>query len=160
MTRNVFSTVYRAISDSLLPLMLFLIVLGQPAMTAIARAQSSQSTDAEWVDLKGGLRYLDLELGEGEREARPGRTVQVHYTGWLEDGTQFQSSRDSGRSFAFKMGAGQVIPGWEKGVRGMKAGGRRRLEIPPKLAYGKRGRPGIIPRDATLIFEIELLSVQ
>lgn len=113
----------------------------------------------DWVELKGGLRYLDLEIGEGP-PAMPGRTVQVHYTGWLADGTLFQSSRQSGAAFTFELGGGQVIQGWERGVRGMRAGGKRRLEIPPKLAYGRRGRPPLIPENATLTFEIELLSVR
>jgi FKBP-type peptidyl-prolyl cis-trans isomerase len=124
-----------------------------------AEQDGAETAEQPWVELKNGLRYVDLELGAG-KEATPGRTVQVHYTGWLADGTRFQSSRDSGKTFVFVLGRGQVIAGWDKGVVGMKPGGRRKLEIPAKMAYGKRGRPGIIPPNSMLIFEIELLSVQ
>ena len=127
------------------------------AMMALAQTPANQ--ELAWIELKRGLRYADLEVGEGA-EARPGRTLQVHYTGWLEDGTLFQASRDSGRAFVFKLGAGQVIAGWEQGVRGMRPGGRRRLLIPPKLAYGRKGAGSLVPPNATLTFEIELLSVQ
>jgi FKBP-type peptidyl-prolyl cis-trans isomerase len=107
---------------------------------------------------QGGLRYQDLTLGDGE-EARPGMMVQMHYTGWLADGTKFQSSLDSGRPFAFQLGRGKVIAGWDKGVAGMREGGRRKLEIPAKLAYGRRGHPPLIPENADLVFEVELLAV-
>jgi FKBP-type peptidyl-prolyl cis-trans isomerase len=126
------------------------------ALPPIAAAQEGE--EGGWVELKGGLRYLDLEVGDGE-EARPGMMVQMHYTGWLADGSRFQSSLDSGRPFAFQLGRGQVIAGWDKGVAGMREGGRRKLEIPAKLAYGKRGRPPLIPEDADLVFEVELLAV-
>jgi FKBP-type peptidyl-prolyl cis-trans isomerase FkpA len=103
------------------------------------------------------LRYRDLAIGDGD-EARSGKLVQVHYTGWLEDGTEFDSSRRSGRAFSFVLGSGQVIAGWDKGVAGMRAGGKRELLVPPKLGYGARGVPGRIPPGATLRFEVELLS--
>jgi FKBP-type peptidyl-prolyl cis-trans isomerase len=99
----------------------------------------------------------DVSVGSG-REARKGDTVEVHYTGWLEAGKQFDSSR-SGDPFSFELGAGEVIKGWDQGVAGMKVGGKRRLTIPPELAYGSRGFPGVIPPQATLVFEVELIRV-
>ena len=106
-----------------------------------------------------GLVIDDLTLGTGA-EARAGQTVTVHYVGTLTDGKQFDSSRDRGQGFQFKLGAGQVIKGWDQGVAGMKVGGLRKLTIPPELAYGDRGFPGAIPPRSTLIFEVELLSVR
>jgi len=100
----------------------------------------------------------DLVIGDGA-EAQTGQQVSVHYTGWLADGSKFDSSLDRGRPFGFGLGARQVIPGWEQGVVGMKVGGKRKLTIPPHLAYGDRGFPGAIPPDATLTFEVELLGV-
>jgi FKBP-type peptidyl-prolyl cis-trans isomerase FkpA len=106
-----------------------------------------------------GLKYTDLAVGQGE-EARPGKTVEVHYTGWLTNGTKFDSSLDRNRPFSFHLGAGQVIRGWDEGVAGMKVGGKRRLTIPPDLGYGARGAGGVIPPNATLVFEVELLGVK
>jgi FKBP-type peptidyl-prolyl cis-trans isomerase len=100
----------------------------------------------------------DLKLGDGA-EARTGANVTVHYVGTLANGQQFDSSRSRGKGFSFKLGAGQVIKGWDQGVAGMKIGGLRKLTIPPHLAYGDRGFPGAIPPAATLTFEVELLSV-
>jgi FKBP-type peptidyl-prolyl cis-trans isomerase len=100
----------------------------------------------------------DIKVGAGA-EARAGGNVTVHYVGTLTDGKKFDSSRDRGKGFSFKLGAGQVIKGWDQGVAGMKVGGLRKLTIPPHLAYGERGFPGAIPPSATLIFEVELLSV-
>jgi FKBP-type peptidyl-prolyl cis-trans isomerase FkpA len=101
----------------------------------------------------------DLELGTGA-EARPGSQVTVHYTGTLTDGKKFDSSHDRGEGFPFKLGAGQVIKGWDQGVAGMKIGGRRKLTIHPDLAYGARGYPPVIPPNSTLVFEVELLEVR
>lgn len=106
-----------------------------------------------------GLKYTDLQTGEGA-EAQAGKTVDVHYTGWLENGTRFDSSKDRGRPFSFALGAGQVIRGWDEGVAGMKVGGKRKLTIPADLGYGARGAGGVIPPNATLIFEVELLGVR
>src|SRR6476619_5435906 len=100
----------------------------------------------------------DIKIGDGA-EAKAGQSVTVHYVGTLTDGKKFDSSRDRGKGFSFKLGAGQVIKGWDQGVAGMKVGGMRKLTIPPELAYGDRGFPGAIPPKATLIFEVELLSV-
>ncbi len=100
----------------------------------------------------------DVKIGEGP-EALPFSTVEVHYTGKLEDGKVFDSSVERGEPFRFTLGAGQVIPGWDIGIRGMKPKGRRMLKIPPELAYGERGAGGVIPPNATLNFEVELISV-
>lgn len=104
------------------------------------------------------LNVEDLQVGEGD-EAQNGHQVTVHYTGWLEDGKKFDSSVDRGDPFSFQLGAGMVIRGWDQGVAGMKVGGKRKLTIPGHLAYGDRGFPGLIPPNATLVFEVELLGV-
>jgi FKBP-type peptidyl-prolyl cis-trans isomerase FkpA len=106
-----------------------------------------------------GLQIIEIETGTGE-EARTGHEVTVHYTGWLTDGSKFDSSRDRGDPFKFGLGRGQVIRGWDEGVAGMKVGGRRRLVIPPELGYGQRGAGGAIPPGATLLFNVELLGVR
>jgi len=105
------------------------------------------------------LQKEDLQLGEGP-EAVSGKGVSVHYTGTLTDGSKFDSSLDRGQPFDFTLGAGQVIRGWEEGVVGMKVGGRRKLTVPPEMAYGERGFGNIIPPNSTLVFEIELLAVR
>ncbi len=105
-----------------------------------------------------GLKYTDVKTGAGA-EAKAGDAVQVHYTGWLVDGTKFDSSRDSNRPFRFKLGAGQVIKGWDEGVAGMRVGGKRKLTIPPELGYGRQGAGSVIPPGATLVFEVELLGI-
>ncbi len=105
-----------------------------------------------------GLIIEDLSLGEGPA-VKAGDTVEVHYTGTLEDGTVFDSSLER-EPFSFKVGSGSVIPGWDQGIPGMKVGGKRKLTIPSDLGYGDRGYPGVIPGGATLIFEVELISIQ
>ena len=105
-----------------------------------------------------GLKYEDVVVGTGA-EAVAGKTVDVHYTGTLDDGTQFDSSRTRG-PFSFRLGGGQVIKGWDEGVAGMKVGGQRRLVIPHQLGYGTRGAGGVIPPLATLVFDVELLGVR
>ncbi len=111
---------------------------------------------------ENGLKWEDLEVGQGA-VAQSGAMVQVHYTGWLfeneEVGDKFDSSKDRGWPFEFHLGAGQVIAGWDQGVQGMAVGGRRRLVIPPALGYGAYGAGGVIPPNATLLFEVELLGV-
>jgi FKBP-type peptidyl-prolyl cis-trans isomerase FkpA len=117
------------------------------------------------VDLKSmtttpsGLAYKDEKVGNGPA-VRAGQMASVHYTGWLPDGTKFDSSRDRNEPFQFPLGAGHVIKGWDEGVIGMHVGGRRQLVIPPTLAYGERGAGGVIPPNATLVFDVELLGVK
>jgi FKBP-type peptidyl-prolyl cis-trans isomerase FkpA len=110
------------------------------------------------ITTPSGLVYDDLSAGEGEA-ARAGQMVSVHYTGWLTDGTKFDSSKDRNDPFDFPLGAGHVIRGWDEGVQGMKVGGMRKLTIPPQLGYGARGAGGVIPPNATLVFEVELLKI-
>ncbi len=119
---------------------------------------AAQADSGHLVKLGSGLQYEDLVDGDGVM-ATPDRKVAVHYTGWLENGTKFDSSLDRGQPFVFTLGAGQVIKGWDQGVDGMKVGGKRKLIIPPALGYGSRG-VSIIPPNSTLIFEVELLDVR
>lgn len=116
-------------------------------------------SESEMVRTASGLQYADTEEGSG-REARSGDRVSVHYTGWLENGTKFDSSLDRGQPFEFVLGAGRVIRGWEEGVQGMREGGRRRLVIPPELGYGPRAVGGVIPANSTLVFEVQLLAIR
>ena len=106
-----------------------------------------------------GLRFEELNVGDGVEATGSGQTVEVHYTGWLEDGTKFDSSVDRGEPFGFPLGAGYVIKGWDEGVVGMRVGGKRKLTIPSELGYGARGAGGVIPPHATLVFEVELLGI-
>ena len=105
-----------------------------------------------------GLEIEDQVVGDGD-EAVAGQTVEVHYTGWLTDGTKFDSSHDRNQTFSFKLGGGQVIAGWDQGVAGMKIGGTRKLTIPPDMGYGERGAGGVIPPNATLVFKVELIGL-
>jgi peptidylprolyl isomerase len=106
-----------------------------------------------------GLQFIDIKVGTGD-SPQPGQTVEVHYSGWLADGTKFDSSLDRGQPFDFLLGAGRVIPGWDEGVASMKVGDKRRLIIPPELGYGERGYPPVIPPNAQLIFDLELLNIR
>ena len=105
-----------------------------------------------------GLEIEDQIVGDGD-EAIAGQTVEVHYTGWLTDGTKFDSSHDRNQTFSFKLGGGQVIAGWDQGVAGMKIGGTRKLTIPAELGYGERGAGGVIPPGAALVFKVELIGL-
>ncbi|MBU6452906.1 MAG: FKBP-type peptidyl-prolyl cis-trans isomerase [Cyanobacteria bacterium REEB67] len=106
-----------------------------------------------------GLQYEDLKVGTGD-SPKAGQTCVMHYTGWLTDGSKFDSSVDRGQPFEFSIGRGQVIKGWDEGVMSMKVGGKRKLTIPPDLGYGARGAGGVIPPNATLVFEVELLGLK
>ena len=127
-------------------------------LAGLAFAGNAGAPEAEWKKNASGLEIQELKLGEGA-EAKAGATVDVHYTGWLLDGTKFDSSVDRGKPFSFHLGAGEVIRGWDEGGAGMKVGGKRKLRIPAELGYGARGAGGVIPGNATLIFDVELLGV-
>ena len=124
--------------------------------------QSAAAADT-MTEMPSGLKYTDTKVGDGA-EAKPGKKVSVHYTGWLYNngrrGAKFDSSLDRGQPFQFTLGAHQVIAGWDEGVAGMKVGGKRTLVIPPELGYGARGAGGVIPPNSTLMFDVELLGVQ
>ncbi len=130
-----------------------------------AAAPFARTGDAanQVIEMPDGLKYTDTKLGDGATAAA-GDKVSVHYTGWLSKdgakGAKFDSSVDRGQPFDFTLGAHQVIAGWDEGVAGMKVGGQRTLIIPPELGYGSRGAGGVIPPNATLIFDVELLKVQ
>lgn len=119
----------------------------------------TQLEDSEYTTTDSGLKYHDFTVGDGEIP-QTGQTVVVQYTGWLEDGTKFDSSLDHGQPFSFVLGTEQVIPGWDEGVATMHVGGHRQLLVPPDLGYGESGYSGLIPPNATLIFDIELLSIE
>ncbi len=139
-----------------------------PLLHAESKKSSSKETSTPMTQEKtepqekttpSGLRYVDLVEGTGV-SPKTGQKVTVHYTGTLENGTKFDSSRDRSQPFQFVIGVGQVIKGWDEGVGTMKVGGRRKLIIPSKLGYGERGAGGVIPPNATLIFDVELLDVK
>ena len=133
-----------------------------PSPAATATPNPTVGEDASSISVittPSGLQYKDLVVGTGET-AKAGDTAVVHYTGWLEDGTKFDSSVDRGVPFDFVIGQGRVIKGWDEGVASMKVGGKRELTIPPDLAYGDRGIGDVIPPGATLIFEVELIEIR
>lgn len=131
-----------------------LVGVAQADDQAAGKKQAGQA-----VTTDSRLQYIDLVEGKG-RQAELGDTATVHYTGWLADGTKFDSSLDRRQPFSFRVGAGQVIKGWDEGVGTMKVGGKRKLIIPPDLAYGPRGAGHVIPPNATLTFEVELLGLR
>ena len=144
-----------------LRLVLLFTILGVISMTS-ARAESDNTSPTKVTGkpttTTSGLQYWDIVAGTGA-PAVAGKQVKVHYTGWLTTGKKFDSSVDRGQPFMFSLGGGQVIKGWDQGVAGMKVGGKRQLRIPPELGYGANGAGGVIPPNATLIFDVELLDV-
>ena len=134
---------------------------GAPASNEASSGEktSGGESEVEVVITESGLQIKDLVVGTGE-QARVGAIVAVHYTGWLVDGTKFDSSVDRGTPFEFPLGQGRVIKGWDEGVATMRVGGKRELTIPPELAYGDRGAGALIKAGATLVFEVELLEVK
>ena len=138
-----------------------LLALTFAAATLVAPHSSAQA-QGKMMTTADGLKYIDVKVGTGP-EAK-GKTATVHYTGWLYEngakGKKFDSSVERGEPFDFRVGAGEVIKGWDEGVAGMKVGGKRTLIIPPQLGYGARGAGGVIPPNATLMFDVELLGVK
>ena len=135
-----------------------IVVTGDP--TTLVYAPALDIRMSAMTALPGGLYYRDLKVGDGPL-AQPGSTVQAQYTGWLPNGRKFDSSRDhGGKPFEFRLGAGQVIAGWDEGVSGMRGGGRRQLVIPATLAYGSTGVGDAVPPDAVLVFDVELVQVR
>jgi peptidylprolyl isomerase len=135
-----------------------MILLATACSSASAPASGSAGGGQE-VTTPSGLKYTDEVVGTG-KQPQAGQTAIVHYTGWTLDGKKFDSSKDRKQPFQFPLGAGQVIKGWDEGVATMKVGGKRILIVPPQLGYGASGRPPVIPPNATLRFEVELLDVR
>jgi FKBP-type peptidyl-prolyl cis-trans isomerase len=140
------------------------------SIALFAQTKKASKTDAKKADgptavtgkpitTSSGLQYWDIKKGSGAL-AQAGKEVTVHYTGWLTDGKEFDSSRDAGEPIKFKLGTGQVIKGWDEGIAGMKVGGKRQLRIPPQLGYGQRGFGSTIPANSTLVFDVELMGVK
>jgi len=143
-------------------MVILVVVVALVAFFAIQKSNKKTNTatgGGNMITTQSGLQYQDLVAGAGA-EAVAGKSVTVHYTGTLQDGSQFDSSVDRNQPYSFTLGAGQVIPGWDEGVAGMKVGGKRKLVIPPNLAYGAQGYPPVIPANATLTFDVELLDVK
>jgi FKBP-type peptidyl-prolyl cis-trans isomerase len=143
-------------------------VVGLMAVSVSAEAQQTATTPSggppplpamlQWQTTPSGLQFAEMVVGTGAAP-HDGQTAVLHFTGWLADGTQFDSSLDRHTPFGFQLGAGRVIKGWDEGVRGMRVGGKRRLIVPPALGYGPQGIPGRIPTNATLTFDLELLRI-
>ena len=142
-------------------LVAFLLAAGLllPAALAVQDKKPAPPPEEQWPATPSGVHYLDLQVGQGE-EAQPGKILEVHYTGWLKNGSKFDSSRDREHPFTFRLGAGDVIKGWDEGLLGMKVGGKRRLSIPPELGFGKQGVGSVVPPNAMLEYEFELLGVR
>ncbi len=149
----------------LLLLLMVALLVPDTGMTASAQKAAAKKpagpaqVSGNPVTTADGLQYWDLNKGNGAL-AVSGKTVRVHYTGWLATGKEFDSSLDRGEPIEFVLGAGRVIKGWDEGIAGMKVGGKRQLRIPPQLAYGQRGAGSVIPPNATLVFDVELVSVK
>ena len=136
-----------------------LAAAGSPAAPAFAGQDKGPANGGHEVVTPSGVKYTDLRPGQGE-EIALGKIVEVHYSGWLEDGTKFDSSKDRDRPFTFRVGAGDALKGWDEGLLGMRVGGRRRLVIPPELGFGKQGVGGVVPPNSVLFYEFELLGVR
>lgn len=151
------NTSARSLVKSILVVVLFTV--GAVALAAGPAASSRPAGAPKVVTTASGLKYVDLEVGNGS-EIKKGMRVLVDYEAWLPDGTKFDSSYDRREPFSFKVGEGQVIEGWDEGMVGMKVGGKRKLTIPPAIGYGEAGAPPRIPANATLTFEIKALAAQ
>src|SRR6201993_2010676 len=147
----------------MMPIRFACAVLALATIAAVPVLRHADAAANQVIEMPNGLKYTDTKTGDGA-SARAGNKVSVHYTGWLSDsgakGKKFDSSVDRGQPFQFTLGQHQVIAGWDEGVAGMKVGGKRTLTIPPELGYGARGAGGVIPPNATLIFDVELLQVE
>ncbi len=144
--------------SKIVPLLIVLVFFAMAAGLAAADTSSPTQVTGKSKKTASGVEYWDITVGTGAT-ATAGKTVTVHYTGWLTNGKKFDSSVDRGQPFVFPLGAGQVIKGWDEGVAGMKVGGKRQLKVPAAAGYGARGAGGVIPPNATLIFDVELLGV-
>ncbi len=144
---------------TILALAALVIAQTAPAKRAPAMPVGPSKVTGEPTKTASGLEYLDIKVGTGA-VAQTGLHVKVDYTGWLTNGKKFDSSVGTGKPFELLLGGGQVIKGWDEGIVGMKVGGKRQLRIPPDLAYGPKGYPGVIPPNATLIFDVKLLEVK
>ena len=151
---------HKAVALFLLTLSIALLAQSKkPTKTAAKKADGPTAVSGKPVTTASGLQYWEIKKGTG-KPAQAGKKVSVHYTGWLTDGKEFDSSRDSGEPIPFQLGVGQVIKGWDEGIAGMKVGGKRQLRIPPALGYGPRGFGSSIPPNATLVFDVELMDVK
>jgi peptidylprolyl isomerase len=142
-----------------LSLVAILPMVVAPAQAKPAKSKTTKAKASKTRVLPGGLKVTDLRVGKGA-VARAGQNVTVHYRGKLTNGKQFDASYDRGEPFSFLLGGGQVIKGWDRGVAGMRVGGKRKLTIPASLGYGANGAGGVIPPNATLVFDVELLQVR
>ena len=149
-------TLHRAVFAALLATLGPLLL---PVFAEQEKGHSDAAATGREVVNPSGLRYLDLRPGQGD-EAQLGKIVEVHYVGWLDDGTKFDSSRSDDRPFTFRLGAGDAIKGWDEGLVGMRVGGKRKLTIPPDLGFGKQGVGNVVPPNAVLYYEFELLGVR
>ena len=131
----------------------------KPAKGADKKADGPTAVSGKPTTTASGLEYWEIKKGTGKLAER-GKKVSVHYTGWLTNGKEFDSSRDAGEPIQFNLGTGEVIKGWDEGIAGMKVGGKRQLRIPPALGYGARGAGSAIPPNATLVFDVELMGVK